>query len=175
MTPLMRASVLLPLLLAAALSAGGVHAQSADAAKPTWGELSAAQKSALQPLSAEWDKLDLARKQKWLEIGNRFAAMGPDEQQRLHERMRAWLAMTPEQRRQARENYTLSKQVDKSQKSAKWDEYQQLSDEEKKKLAAGAAKKNPVTNLPPKAEAKARPAPATPPGTTKPNPTPNAK
>jgi hypothetical protein len=146
------------LLLAAVLAGGTAHAQTADTPKPTWAELSAAQKSALQPLSGEWDKMDAARKQKWLDIGKRFAAMGPDEQQRLHQRMREWLAMTPEQRRQARENYTLSKKLDKSDKAAKWDEYQQLPEEQKRKLAAAAPKKNQLTNLPPKAQADARPA-----------------
>ena len=122
--------------------------------KPLWQELTPAQKAALVPLQAEWDKMDSVRKQKWLDIGNRFAGMKPDEQQRVHERMREWVKLTPEQRRQARENYTLTKKIDKSAKSAKWDEYQQLPDEEKKKLAAAAAaaKKPQVTNLPPKAQ-----------------------
>jgi hypothetical protein len=157
-----RPSFIAGVLLAACLAAGAAHAQGADGAKPLWSELSPAQKSALQPLSGEWDKMDEARKQKWLEIGNRFAAMKPEEQQRMHERMREWLTLTPEQRRQARENYFLSKKLDKSQKSASWDEYQQLPEEEKRKLAAAAAKKNQVTNLPPKSQADARPAPPKP-------------
>lgn len=136
--------------LSASLVAGHALAQSpaaapaapaATAAKPLWNELTAAQKAALEPLAAEWDTMDSARKATWLEIGNRFSAMKPDEQQRVHERMREWLQLTPEQRRLARENYAQAKKIDKSQKSAKWDEYQQLPEEEKKKLAAAAAKK----------------------------------
>lgn len=151
------------LVLGSVLLAGVGAAQSAPAApvaaapvavKPLWQELTPAQKAALAPLASEWDRMDSVRKQKWLDIGNRFAGMKPDEQQRVHERMRAWLKLTPEQRRQARENYTLTKKIDKSAKSAKWDEYQQLPEEEKKKLAAAAAaaKKPQVTNLPPKAQ-----------------------
>jgi len=122
-------------------SAAPAAAAPAAAAKPLWNELTPAQKAALEPLAAEWDKMDSARKTTWLEIGNRFAAMKPDEQQRVHERMREWIQLTPEQRRLARENYAQAKKIDKSQKSAKWDEYQQLPEEEKKKLAAAAAKK----------------------------------
>ena len=127
--------------LAQASAAPPATAAPAAAAKPLWNELTPAQKAALEPLAAEWDKMDSARKATWLEIGNRFAAMKPDEQQRVHERMREWIQLTPAQRRLARENYAQAKKIDKSQKSAKWDEYQQLPEEEKKKLAAAAAKK----------------------------------
>ncbi len=137
---------------------------AATLAKPLWKELSRPQQTALDPLQAEWDTMEGLRKQKWLEIANRFASMKPDEQLRVHERMRAWLKLTPEERRVARENYTLSKKLDKGQKSAKWEQYQQLPEEEKRKLAADAAVKKGVTNLPPKSQSKAvapvKPAPA---------------
>ncbi|MBC7686269.1 MAG: DUF3106 domain-containing protein [Bdellovibrionales bacterium] len=125
------------------------------AAKPLWKDLSKAQQLALDPLRAEWDQLDATRKQKWLEIANRYSSMKADEQQRVQERMRAWLKLTPEERRLARENYTLSKKIDKGQKSAQWEQYQALPEEEKRKLAAEAALKKQVTNLPPKAQPKA--------------------
>lgn len=124
------------------------------AAKPLWKDLTPPQQLALAPLLAEWDKMEAVRKQKWLEIANRFAGMKPEEQQRAHGRMREWLKLTPEERRLARENYTLSKKIDKSQKSAQWEQYQQLPEEEKRKLAAEAAIKKQVTNLPPKSQPK---------------------
>jgi hypothetical protein len=155
-------------------------APAASVTKPVWKELSKPQQVALEPLQGEWDRMDALRKQKWLEIGNRFASMKPDEQLRVHERMRDWLKLTPEERRVARENYTLSKKLDKGQKSAKWEQYQQLPEAEKRKLAADAATKKHVTNLPPKSQPKAvapiKPATAPvtnpPPGTP---PVPNAK
>ena len=158
--------------------AGAAHAQQAAppavpgtaslpaaTAKPLlWTQLSRPQQLALEPLVGEWDKMEVARKQKWLEIANRFSSMKPDEQQRVQERMRAWIKLTPEERRLARENYTLSKTIDKGQKSAQWEQYQALPEEEKKKLAADAAIKKQVTNLPPKTQPKAiaptKPAPA---------------
>jgi hypothetical protein len=119
-----------------------------------WKDLSAPQQVALDPLKAEWDHMEPVRRQKWLDIANRYSSMKPDEQQRVQERMRDWLKLTPEERRLARENYTLSKKIDKGQKSAQWERYQQLPEEEKRKLAADAATKK-LTNLPPKTQPKA--------------------
>jgi hypothetical protein len=123
--------------------------------KRLWKDLSHPQQVALAPLMAEWDHMETARMQKWLDIANRYSSMKPDEQQRVQERMRAWLKLTPEERRVARENYTLSKKIDKGQKSAQWEQYKQLPEEEKKKLAADAAVKKQITNLPPKTQPKA--------------------
>jgi hypothetical protein len=116
--------------------------------KPLWADLTLAQQQALAPLESEWDKLDSFRKNKWLTIGNKFASMKPDEQQRVQERMRDWVKLTPEQRRIARESYARAKKLNPDQKSAQWEQYQQLPEEQKKKLAADAASKKPVTTLP---------------------------
>jgi len=118
-------------------------------AKPLWTELTPAQQQALAPLANEWDQLDAFRKGKWLAIGNKFPGIKPDEQQRVQERMRDWISLTPEQRRMARESYARAKKLNSDQKSAHWEQYQQLPEEQKKKLAAGAAAKKPVAALPP--------------------------
>ncbi len=116
--------------------------------KPAWADLSPAQKQMLAPLSPEWDKMSELGKKKWLEIANRYPAMKPDEQARLQERMRDWVKLTPEQRMAARENYAKSTQLKPEHKSAQWQQYQQLSDEEKMRLATENQKKKSVTNLP---------------------------
>ena len=104
-------------------------------AKPGWNELTPAQQSALAPLASEWSKFEAARKEKWLVIANKFATMPPAEQERTQERMRDWLKLTPAQRRSARENYARAKKLDADTKSAQWKQYQELSDEAKKKLS----------------------------------------
>lgn len=116
--------------------------------KPLWIDLTPAQQQALAPLAGEWDKLDSFRKNKWLAIGNKYARMKPDEQQRVQERMRDWVKLTPEQRRIARESYARAKKLNADQKSAQWQQYQQLPEEQKKKLAADAASKKRVATLP---------------------------
>ncbi len=42
---------------------------------PTWASLSAAQKEALAPLKQEWPGVDRQRKDKWIEVSSRFAAL----------------------------------------------------------------------------------------------------
>jgi hypothetical protein len=87
--------------------------------------------------------------------------MKPDEQQRVHDKMRGWIKLTPEERRKVRENYTATKKIDKDQKSVQWEQYQQLTDEQKKQLATEAKKKTtvktPVTNLPAKNQSTVKP------------------
>jgi hypothetical protein len=146
---------------AAAAPAAGVPASAKPAArpaakakpldKPLWNSLTPSQKIALAPIADEWDAADGVRKQKWLEIANRFASMKPDEQARVHERMRDLFKMSPEERRLVRENYTRAKKIGPSQKSEEWEKYQQLPEEKKKQLAdeaAAARAKKQVANLP---------------------------
>jgi hypothetical protein len=128
----------------------------ATPAKPLWSELKLDQQQALSPLASEWDKLDGTQKQKWLVISKKYASLKPDQQIRLQERMRDWVKLTPDQRRAARENYSKAKKLDASRKSEKWEQYQQLPEETKKKLAAEAAAKNRVANLPPVSDNKNR-------------------
>jgi hypothetical protein len=118
------------------------------AVRPLWAELTPAQQQALAPLAGEWDKMDGFRKKKWLAIGNKYASMKPDEQQRVQERMRDWVKLTPEQRRIARESYTRARKLGADKKSEEWERYQQLPDEQKKKLAETAASRKKVTTLP---------------------------
>ena len=111
--------------------------------KPLWRSLTPAQQVALQPLAAEWDAMDGVRKQKWLQLANRFATLQPEEQQRVHERMRAWAKLTPEQRELARETYTRARKITPDQKNATWESYLQLPEDQKKKLAASASARKP--------------------------------
>lgn len=120
----------------------------APIAHPTWTELSPAQKTALAPLSGEWDKLGRLRKQKWLQIANKYATMKPDEQRRAQERMTEWVRMTPEQHRTVRENYARAKRLAPQQKASKWEEYKQLPEEQKKQLANQPPPKKPLAKPP---------------------------
>ena len=128
-------------------SAPAKASSKATVANPGWKDLSALQQQTLSPLATEWDKLDAPHKAKWLEISRRHATLKPEDQTRMQERMRAWVALTPEQRRVARESYARTKKLNTDQKSAQWQQYQQLPEEQKKTLAAEAAK-NKVAALP---------------------------
>jgi hypothetical protein len=131
-------------------------AVSKTATKPLWSELTPYQQRTLAPLANQWDELDTNHKTKWLALGNKYGSMKPEEQQRVHERMLEWVRLTPEQRRVARESHARAKKLNPDQKSEHWQRYQQLSDEQKKKLAETAASKKPVATLPPPSQAKGK-------------------
>jgi hypothetical protein len=136
----------------AAVSGGKLAAKAPE--KIMWKDLSPAQQQALEPLAAEWDDIEPIRKQKWLGIARRYEHMKADEQARVHERMREWIRLSPEERRQVRQNYARAQKLNPSQKAVSWEEYQTLSDEQKKELAARVPARKQVVNLPTPAQAK---------------------
>jgi hypothetical protein len=91
-------------------------------------------------LHAEWDRLDGPHKAKWLEVAGKFSSMKADEQARVTQRMREWAALTPDQRRKARDNYLAVKALPKGERQARWEHYQALPDEKKQAIASKAAK-----------------------------------
>ncbi|WP_316873286.1 DUF3106 domain-containing protein [Ralstonia edaphi] len=121
------------------------------AVHPNWAELTIVQQRIFAPLAPEWNGLpELARK-KWLQIAQAYPKYTPAQQQRLQTRMADWVKLTPEQRHRARENFQTTKSLPVQKKSEAWQSYQQLTEEQKKALAAAAkAQKHPsaVTALP---------------------------
>ena len=111
---------------------------------PTWAELTPRQQQSLAPLSGTWRVLSEAHKRKWLAVSQNYPTMPAGEQARLHSRMAEWAALSPQQRTLARLNFAESQKLDTDDKRAKWEAYQNLSPEEKRKLAAGAAAAKPA-------------------------------
>lgn len=124
---------------------GVVKAPARMAEKPLWRDLNPAQRTALAPLAAEWDQMDGVRKQKWLEMSSHFASLKPDEQARIHERMREWVRLTPAERKLARDTYKRTKKLAPGEKTATWESYQQLPEDQKHKLAESAAARKPAS------------------------------
>lgn len=112
--------------------------------KPLWRELRPAEQQALTPLAGTWDTISVAQKRKWLALSKNFPKMSVDEQTKLRSRMSEWVALSPQQRAQARLNFGETQQLSPDDKRAKWEAYQALPPEEKRKLAARATKP-PVT------------------------------
>ncbi|MBG9387137.1 DUF3106 domain-containing protein [Caenimonas sp. DR4.4] len=124
--------------------------------RPLWSELTEAQRQALAPLSAKWDGVSEAQKRKWIAMSQNFPKMPPAEQAKLHSRMTEWVALSPQQRTQARLNFGKTQEISADDKKAKWEAYQALPPEEKRKLAAGAAS----SAKPPTTAAAVKPVPA---------------
>lgn len=122
--------------------------------KPLWRALTPPQQVALQPLQGEWDQMDGVRKQKWLQLAARFSNMTPEEQERVHARMREWARLTPEQRELARETFNRTRKITPDQKTATWESYLQLPDDQKKKLAASATGRKAPAVVPSQADGK---------------------
>ncbi len=139
---------------AASRRGGKQHAAVPKFDNPQWKSLTPAQQQVLQPLAGEWDQLESLRKQKWLEIASRYSSMKPDEQARVQERMHDWIKLTPEERRVVRQNFARAQKLGPSHKSAQWEEYQQLPEEQKKKLAENAAQNKQIAAVPTLAESK---------------------
>lgn len=133
----------------------GGEETAASRSRPYWTELTKAQQDLLAPLEQAWDNIAPARKEKWILVAKKMAEMPPDEQLRFRERIRIWASLTPEERREARENYLNAKKLGLKDKSLQWLEYQNLPEEEKRKLVATARRKR---RLPPPPPPKAEPA-----------------
>ena len=126
----------------------------ASVAVNSWNHLTPGKQQALAPLMKDWDTMSVERQQKWLVFAEKFQKMTPADQQRTLEKMSDWVKLTPQQRLAARENYIRSNKLQPDQRAQKWQEYQQLSEEEKMQLASHPAKKKLITNLPSPAESK---------------------
>ena len=103
--------------------------------RPLWLELTPAQQLALQPLHGHWNGLSDAQKRKWLVLSKNYPNMASAEQAKLQARMTEWVALSAQQRTQARLNYVQAKAISPTEKQEKWQAYQALSPEEKNKLA----------------------------------------
>lgn len=104
------------------------HAQS-------WSQLNDDQRLVLAPLEEDWSSLNQGRQKKWLEVANRYPQMSDSERANLKSRMTEWAGLSTKERQSARDNYLRTLKFSAEKKAAAWESYQQLSDEDKKRLA----------------------------------------
>jgi hypothetical protein len=141
------------LLLALALFLTCAGTAMAQKNRPAWAELPVEQQQILAPLRADWDSLEPDRRRKWIGIAKRYPKMQAEEQARVQRRMQAWAKLTPDQRRQARENYkNIAKAAPKAapdkraQLREHWAEYQALPPSERQNLSPPPAQPAPKKN-----------------------------
>jgi hypothetical protein len=103
--------------------------------KLDWPNLSPLQQTVLASLESDWNTFNQNSKVKWLKVADRYPSMSSADQERLQARMSEWSKLPQKDRRMARDNYLSSLQFPPEQKKAAWEAYQQLSEEEKQKLA----------------------------------------
>lgn len=144
--------VVAALILLLVLTSGATNAQAQDAQDGpyAWSSLNSQQRTALAPLSHDWDDMSDFRKQKWLGIAKRYAKLSPVEQARMQDRMREWIDLTPSQREIVRNQFKVLRSAPaeaKNELGRKWQEYAALPTEEKKRLA-DAAPHTRVSSIP---------------------------
>lgn len=127
---------------------GGSKTDAAAPTKPLWSELTASQQTSLKPLETLWDTLGEAHKRRWLALSKNYSALSTAEQRTLHGRMSEWAALTGRQRVQARLNFAEVKQLAPNERKAKWEAYQALSEEDRRKLADKATVRPKSTAVP---------------------------
>lgn len=141
------ASVCLSGLLAAAVAQPtappGAKAgpDKAQAPSPRWAGLSGAQRQALKPLGPAWNSMGEGQRRKWIALSLNFEKMSAAEQQKLHQRMGDWVKLSARERSQARLNFAETERLVSDDKQAKWEAYQALSEDERRKLAEQAPRR----------------------------------
>jgi Protein of unknown function (DUF3106) len=112
--------------------------------QPLWKELTAAEQTALRPLAANWDSMSLGQKRKWQTVAKDFDKLPATQQTKMHARMAEWTALSPQQRAAARINFAQNRELTDGltpeQRKVQWEAYQQLSPEQRRKLAENAPK-----------------------------------
>ncbi len=121
-------------LPAAAQPSAALPGALAAASSPSWKELSAPEQQALRPLAGQWDGIALDQKRKWLEVAKQYPARSAQEQQRLHERMSEWGALSQQDRAKARLNFSGAKEFSPAERQEKWQAYQALPEQERNRL-----------------------------------------
>jgi hypothetical protein len=104
--------------------------------QPLWSELTKSQQRVLQPFASQWNTWAAADKRRWIALANRVPRMRAEDQDRARKRIVEWAALTPEQRRVARQNYRIASELTPDERRAQWERYRQLSPEEQKALRA---------------------------------------
>lgn len=128
---------------------------------PAWSELTTIQRRQLEPLYAEWAKIDAARKQKWLDVAERMPSMSAPEQARVRVRMAEWARMTPAERGRARLQFQEARQLAPGSRQERWEAYQSLPADQRQALVSKAS----PASAPKVAPAKVSPAPVATSGT----------
>ena len=129
--------------LSAALLALGIGTAVAVGAAPAapnaaWAALDPAQRQALAPLQRDWTSLSEQQRAKWLEVALRFPQMKAEDRIRLQARMADWAHMTPLERSRARLQFQEARNLPPTDRQAKWEAYQALTDAERQALAQRA-------------------------------------
>lgn len=101
----------------------------------TWAGLTPKQQALLAPLERDWADIADAQRSKWLSATPTLATMSGEEIKRVHDRIRDWTRLSPNERLNARIGFQVARQLTAEQRQARWEAYQALPQEERQALA----------------------------------------
>lgn len=110
--------------------------------QPLWVDLSDVQRVVLEPFSAQWNTWPTAEKRVWLSLADRFPTMSDSAKTRTRSRILEWAALSPEQRRVARANFRLAKQLPRNDRVVQLMRYRQMTPEQRTVLRESGATSN---------------------------------
>ena len=119
----------------------------------SWSELTPAQRTALAPLQGEWNELGPANRSKWLQVAARYPSLPEAERVRMQARMEAWARLSPQERGQARLRYQQAQTVSPQERRERWEQYQALPADQKRKLSVTSTSKGEAAPRKPEARA----------------------
>ena len=96
-------------------------------AQPLWIDLAPAQKAFLQALEPQWYTLSATERKSWVSLADRVPKMNLAQQKTATVRVKEWAALTPEQRKLARANFRLVKELPTEERTAQWRQYQSMT------------------------------------------------
>lgn len=123
-----------------------VHAPRASLLRlvqPLWSELTPARQAILAPFADQWNGWSTAEKRSWLKLADRVPKMSPGKRERAEQRIRVWAALSPEQRRLARQNYRLARRLlAPDERQAQWERYREMTPEQRSVLRTSGSTSN---------------------------------
>ncbi len=138
----------------AAASAGPAQAKAAPAVKtgrkavpaatggPLWAALGEPAQSLLQPFEAQWNSWSPQEKRNWVSLAAKFPKLTPEQQVKVRSRIVDWAALTPAQRKLARANFRLARQLPSQERVSQWQRYESMTPEQRKVLRIGGRTSN---------------------------------
>ena len=106
--------------------------------QPLWSELTARQQQVLEPFAEQWNSLPIEEKRAWKALAERFPRLSAGERRHAEKRINEWALLTPEQRKLARQNFRLAKELPRDERVAQWEQYQNMTDEQRQVLQHGS-------------------------------------
>lgn len=132
-----------PLWADEASAAGAAHRTPLlPLVQPLWSELTPAQREVLAPFESQWNGWSATEKRSWVKLADRVPKMSPKARERAGARIREWAALSPEQRRLARQNYRLAKRLAPDERQAQWERYRELTPEQRAVLRTSGPTSN---------------------------------